>query len=139
MTVLDILEKATEDVEFEPIKHNTRGGLLVTPIILVDDINKYRNKLLFKKVGELDFWNEISGWFHSNSKCSIPHPVYDTTGGMIEIPSDVPVRTTWDGECGSLTSPIVAGAYIVDQNYNLYIIYGWNNCDKSGEIYFDFV
>lgn len=139
MTVLDILEKATEDVEFEPIKHNTRGGLLVTPIILVDDINKYRNKLLFKKVGELDFWNEISGWFHSNSKCSIPHPVYDTTGGMIEIPSDVPVRTTWDGECGSLTSPIVAGAYIVDQNYNLYIIYGWNNCDRSSEIYFDFV
>ena len=44
MTVLDILEKATEDTKFEPMKHNIRHEL-ITPIILVDGIGKYQRKL----------------------------------------------------------------------------------------------
>lgn len=150
-----IIEHATEDTKFEPIRHNIRHRI-ITPIILVDNVDKYKHKddsyydpdldrhiynhsgLLFKKVGELDFWNDISGWFHTNTRCYNPHPVYDTTNGEIEIPSDVPVRTTWDGKIGSLTSPIVAGAYLVDKDYNLYLVRGWYNSDGSLDSYLDF-
>ena len=137
MTVLDILEKATEDTKFEAMKHNLRHGL-VTPIVLVDSIGKYQRKLHLKSIGQLDFWNEISGWFHANTRCEVPHPVYDTTDGAIEIPSDVPIRNTWNGDLGNLTSPIVAGACLVDKDYNLYIVYGWVNDDGSSSCCLDF-
>lgn len=151
-----LVDRATDEIHFDPIKHNIRHSL-VTPIIVVDDVNKYSRKdesyydsywereikrhsgLLFKKVGQLDFWNEISGWFHANTRCTIPHPVYDTTDGEVEIPSDVPVRNTWDGVLGSLTSPIVAGAYLVDKDYNLYRVYGWTNDSDRDTIFIDFV
>ena len=137
-----ILINATKDAEMKPIEHNRRQHL-VTPIIVIDDVERYAvsrySGLHLKEVGELDFWNEISGWFHANVNAEIPHPVYVSDYALdVEIPSDIETRR-WDGDLGSLTSPIVSGAYVVDRNYKLYQIYGWVNCDGSSEIYFDFI
>lgn len=115
------------------VKHDYRHGLR-TPIVVVNSLADL-NKLHCKKVSELDFWNDICGFFHQNSD----HPVYDITNGDVEIPADIPVRRTWDGEHGSLTSPIVAGTCIIDKDYNVYICYGWDNSSGGSVIFFDFI
>lgn len=73
------------------VKHDYRHGLR-TPIVLVNSLSDLAG-LHCKKVSELDFWNDISGFFHQNSD----HTVYDITNGDVEIPADIPVRRTWDG------------------------------------------
>ena len=137
-----ILTNALKDDIMKPIEHNRRHGL-VTPIIVVNDVERYkptkRSGLFLKEMGQLDFWNEISGWFHANINDTIPHPVYVTKDATdVEIPADI-VPRYWDGEQGSLTSPIVAGAYVIDKEYKLYRVYGWVNCDGSSNICFDFI
>ena len=57
-----ILTKATEDTHFEPFSNNRRQ-CLKTSVIVVDEIPK---RYLCKKVCDLDFWNEISGFIHAN-------------------------------------------------------------------------
>ena len=127
-----------DDTDVLLIKDNFRHHLK-TPIILVNNIEDYRHKdnsyydpnldrriyrhsgLVFKKIHELDFWNEISGFFHQNAK---NHKVYCIPECEVEIPSDIECKH-WDGKIGSLSSPIVAGACIVDKDYNVYIIDGW--------------
>ena len=151
-----ILENCTKDTKYNVLPHNRRHRL-ITPIIVVSSIDDYKEYhdsyydsyyekevkrcggLLFKKIDELDFWNDISGFFHANTSCYPAHPVYDTTNGDVEIPHDIEVRRSWDGELGSTSSPIVAGTIIVDKDYNVYQVYGWVNQNGSSDIYFDFV
>ena len=87
--ITTILERCTEDTKFVPFEHNKRQRI-ATRIIVVDEVPK---RYLAKKVCELDFWNDISGFFHANSH----HKVVDTTKGTVEIPADVP-RTFQDVE-----------------------------------------
>ena len=53
-----ILTKATEDTYFKPFPHNLRQRLK-TRIVIVNEIPK---KYLCKKICDLDFWNDISGF-----------------------------------------------------------------------------
>ena len=115
------VEFMTADTKFEPFPHNCRAGLK-TRIVIFDTIPK---KYLCKKICDLDFWNEISGFIHSNY----------TTNGEVEIPDDVPViHQELDGYI-----PIVAGDYFINSNYEVFRCYGWNNESGGAEIYFDFV
>lgn len=134
-----LIRNATEEVAFKPFPHNGRAGL-ITPIIVVSSVSEMESiGIHLKKMGSLDFWNEIAGWFHSNAKCTIPHPVYVKKGAeTVEIPNDIDV-TPWSGKRGGFDSPIIAGAYVVDAEYNLYRIYGWDNSSGGSEIYFDFI
>ena len=132
----NIIKRALMDDVVKPIQHNHRQRL-VTPIILVDNITELiEDGIFLKAMGQLDFWNEISGWFHANHEDG--HPIYRKVGCTIEIPTDIEERY-WDGNPTGLVSPIVAGAYAVDSEYNLYRIYGWGKCDGSSEIYFDYI
>lgn len=123
-----ILETSFEDVSFKPFTNNMRQRIL-TRIIVVDSVPE---KYLCKKVYELDFWNEISGWFHSN----INHKVVDTTHGEVEIPSGMDVR---EGTIGSLSCLVAAGDHFVDSEYNVYRCYGWEKSGGGADIYFDFI
>ena len=129
MNVKEILAHAIADVEFKPFPHNCRAGLR-TRIVIFDTIPK---KYLCKKICDLDFWNEISGFIHCNYNYG--HKVVDTTNGNVEIPDDVPViHQELDGYI-----PIVAGDYFINSNYEVFRCYGWNNESGGAEIYFDFV
>ena len=70
----------TADTKFEPFPHNYRARLK-TRIVIFDTIPK---KYLCKKICDLDFWNEISGFIHCNYNYG--HKVVDTTNGEVEIP-----------------------------------------------------
>ena len=130
-----ILEKATEDVRYRSFKHNTRQRLR-TGIVLMKKEDLESSKYLYKKVLTLDFWNEISGWFHCNAP---EHKIYDVAGNNIEIPVDLSVtRKILDSSSLLHGYFAVAGDHVVDEDYNVYVIYGWNN-DSGSEIYFDFV
>ena len=88
--------------------------------------NKYA---YLKKVGELDFIQEINGFFHARNKCYI----HDNMEDFIEnIPDDVNVTYV------SNYPYIAAGDYVVDKDFNIYRITGWDNNNNS-EHYFDFV
>ena len=120
----------TADTKFEPFPHNCRHGLR-TRIVIFDTIPK---KYLCKKICDLDFWNEISGFIHCNYNYG--HKVVDTTNGNVEIPDDVPViHQSLDDSY----IPIVAGDYFINSNYEVFRCYGWNNESGGAEIYFDFV
>ena len=129
-----ILQEATADVRYESFKHNTRQRLR-TGIVLMKKEDLLSSKYLYKKVDQLNFWNEISGWFHSNAD----HKIYDLAEGGIEIPPDLSVTRKILDSSSLHGYFAVAGDHIVDEDYNVYVIYGWNNSDSGSEIYFDFV
>lgn len=125
-----IFIKATEDTAFKPFPHNLRQRLK-TNIIVVDEIP---TKYLCKKICDLDFWNEISGFIHSNY--NFGHKIVDTTNGEVEIPHDVNVINR------SLDSSfflVAAGDHFITKDYEVYRCYGWENPGGGAEIYFDFV
>lgn len=112
----EIQAKAFADVEFEPFPHNYRH-ILRTRIVIFDTIPK---KYLCKKICDLDFWNEISGFIHSNYNYG--HKVVDATDGNVEIPDDVSViHQALDDSY----IPIVAGDYFINSNYEVFRCYGW--------------
>ena len=123
-----ILTNATKDTVFEPFKHNIRQRL-TTAMVLMKKADLLESKYLYKKVGQLDFWNDISGWFHSNYNYG--HTIYDLTDNCIEIPNDIQKKTT--------EYIAVAGDHVIDEDYNIYIIYGWTLENGSSQICFDFV
>ena len=78
------------------------------------------------KIDELDFWQEISGFFHSRSK------VYVQEGAdfAVEIiPDDIEIHYGMS---------VAAGDYVVDKDLNVYRIYGWDNQNDS-DYYWDFL
>lgn len=62
-----ILTKATEDTHFKPFPNNRRQ-CLKTSVIVVDEIPK---RYLCKKVCDLDFWNEISGFMQTTTSAIV--------------------------------------------------------------------
>lgn len=123
-----ILTNATKDTIFEPFKHNIRQRL-ITSMVLMKKEDLAKSKYLYRKVDELAFWNDISGWFHSNYNYG--HTIYDLANNSIEIPNDMNVRSS--------EYIAVAGDHVIDEDYNIYIIYGWTLDNGSSQIYFDFV
>ena len=125
-----ILTKATEDTQFTPFPHNRRQRLK-TSVIVVDEIPK---RYLCKKVCDLDFWNDISGFIHANARFG--HSIIDTTNGRVEIPDDVKVINR---SIDSSFFLVAAGDHFITKDYEVYRCYGWENCDRSADIYFDFI
>ena len=130
MMISKILATATEDTKFTPFPHNFRQRLK-TNINIVNEIPK---RYHCKKICDLDFWNDISGFIHANAKYG--HKIIDTTNGEVEIPHDV---ETINRSIDSDYFLVAAGDYFINKDYEVYRCYGWENCDGSAEIYFDFV
>ena len=125
-------QNVLSDSVFGVMPHNRRQRFY-TPIILVKDISMCTDKVLLRKIGELDFWNEISGFIHMNVRHN--HKVYDFINSGIEIPDDVEVKTFYS--INGLDSPLVAGSIFIDADYNVYICYGFINQHNS-DVYLDF-
>lgn len=125
-----IITNATMDTPFKPFPHNRRQRLC-TRIIVVEEIPK---KYHVKKMYDLDFWNDISGFFHANVEYG--HKVIDTTNGMVEIPNDI--ETAYQSVDSSFFL-VAAGDYFVTKDYEVYRCYGWDNSSGGSEIYFDFI
>ena len=125
-----ILTKATEDTYFKPFPHNLRQRLK-TRIVIVNEIPKM---YLCKKICDLDFWNDISGFIHNNYNYG--HKVVDTTNGEVEIPHDVEVTNM---SIDSSFFLVAAGDYFINKDYEVYRCYGWENASGGAEIYFDFI
>lgn len=127
--ITTILKRCTEDTKFVPFKHNKRHRLATRAIV----VNEVPKRYLVRKVCELDFWNDISGFFHTNA---LYHKIVDTTNGAVEIPVDVScisqdIESSW--------FMVAAGDHFVDKDYNVWCCYGWENESGGAEIYFDFV
>lgn len=100
-----IMETATKDTKMDP--------LLGPGVIGVEET--IPDNLIVSVEQRLDFWNEISGFFHSNVN---NHRVI-TTGDKVpfEVPDDVKVYTGWTG-------PYKLGDYIVTSDYIVYLVHG---------------
>ena len=79
------------------------------------------------KIDELDFYQEISGFFHSRSKCYVQEGMEDFA--RENVPEDVQLISGMS---------VCAGDYVVDRDFNVYRIYGWDNSDDA-EFYWDFL
>jgi hypothetical protein len=80
-----------------------------------------------KKIGELDFWQEISGFFHAREKVYIQEGCEELATEI--VPEDI---TKISG------LSVAAGDYVVDKDLNVYRIYGWDNQNNS-DYYWDFL
>ena len=123
-----------EDVMYKCFPHykdNFGRTTLKTNIILMDSPEKC-DRIGITKIGELDFWNYISGWFHSNSN----HKVYRFDNASVEIPEDINV-TDFSG-FGGLVDGFTIGSVIIDQDYNVYVIHTFHNTSGS-DVYFNYV
>ena len=78
------------------------------------------------KIGELDFWQEISGFFHTRDKVYIQEGCEELATEI--VPEDI---TKISG------LSVAAGDYVVDKDLNVYRIYGWDNQTNSS-YYWDF-
>ena len=133
-----ILENATKPVEFKPFKNVAEYGNV---IYVVDDITEFEysddsyydeenhrivgkySGFYFEPMGTLDFWNEIEGWFVTNSKV---HKV-KVSDSARELGAEIPVLydSITDEEIRGLIYPV--GDWFVDSDYNLYRCYGFVN------------
>lgn len=71
-----------------------------------------RTTIRFEFIKELDFWNEIEGWFKANSA---ERPIYVTTSALRSVEVQCDFIPTND----ELELPHV-GDYYVDKDYKLY-------------------
>ena len=96
---------------------------VLSPIILVNNIDDCPETKLFnlhfRKIGSLDFWNEISGFIHTNVNAG--HELYDFHHSGIEIPEDMKSIINPD------YSVQLLGAIFIDSDYDVYI------CDEFDE------
>ena len=126
--VREILKTATVDTLFKPFplgnRFNTRTG-----IWLCDEVP---GDLLVEEEVELDFWNEVSGWFHSNNN----HKVYDSRKETnFEIPEDVCIEPS--KPCIGSWEAHVVGDRIVTADYKVYKVYGFVKPNGGLDIYYN--
>ena len=80
-----------------------------------------------KKIGELDFYQEISGFFHTRKKVYVQKGLEQFA--IDNVPANIDMISGLS---------VVAGDYVVDREFNVYRITGWDNQNNS-EHYFDFI
>jgi hypothetical protein len=88
------------------------------------EVNRYYH---LKKIGELDFWQEISGFFHAREKVYVQEGAEDWAYEY--IPTDISIINGLS---------VCAGDYVVDKDLNVYRIFGWDN-DHNSEYYWDYL
>lgn len=153
------IETWTADALFTALPHNYRHGIK-TPIVLVNNIEDVQRKrqtcifdcdgydvqrecwtkgLLVRKIGSLDFYNEISGFLHTNTAAG--HKLYDACSGIQCVPEDIEVTTIPPYHTNYNRFPSCAGMILIDHNFDVYICKGWvydeYNGDGSSEVYLD--
>ena len=133
------IEMMTADTKFKPIPSVNRFGRS-NAIFLMDSIPEItppgenmasHKKYVVEEEMVLDFWNDISGFFHSNSHLG----VCDYRETDWEIPSDTNIKVK--GSIDSLYIPVSVGDRIVDSNYNVYKVVGFYNQNGSIDRYFN--
>lgn len=97
-----------------------------TSIILMDQVSP---QYIVEKVGVLDFWNEISGFFH---KYQHSRKIYDLRETDWEIP-DVEFADKYAASIGDQFIAVV-GDRIVDKDYNVWKVIGFHTSSGS-EVY----
>lgn len=117
---------------FPHYKDNLGRVTLKTNIVLMDNPEKC-DAIGIVKIGELDFWNDISGWFHSNANS---HKVYRFNNASVEIPDDVDV--TEFSRIGGFVDGFTIGSVVVDQDYNVYVVHSFHRSSGS-DIYFNYI
>ena len=96
-------------------------------IIVMDDVP---NNYIVNKIGTLDFWNEIEGFFLKNSTI----PTYDLRTTDWELPS-ISFADKSKVTIGDYFAMCV-GDRIVDKEYNIYKVVGFHN-NSGSDIYFN--
>lgn len=153
------IETWTADALFAPMPHNYRARLN-TPIVLINNIEDVQRKpytatvdadgydverdfwsdgLRTRKIGSLDFYNEISGFLHTNVAAG--HKLYDACSGIC-IPEDLEAKTIFPYHDDRNGFPTCAGMILIDHNFDVYICYGWDRDDMNGggsSIYYDWL
>jgi len=117
---------------FPDYKDNLGRTTLRTNVILMDDPESDK-RIGVSKVGELDFWNDISGFFHSNKN----HRVYNFNNASVEIPDDIEV--THFNRHGGLVDGFTIGSVIIDQEYNVYVVHSFHSASGGSDIYWNYV
>jgi hypothetical protein len=124
-------------------KHN-RFGLMTTihvfnelPVIKHNDgIRADQPRYIVREDKELDFWNEVRGFFVANGNRGVM--VYDLP--KFELPTEDGVRyiDATERDPDSITSwaynPVV-GDRIVTSDYKVYVVIGFNHHDGSASVY----
>lgn len=138
---INVLAYMTKDTDIKPIPSCNRFGMS-NCIFLMDSIPEVtpsglhaatHKKYIVEEDVELDFWNDISGFFHSNDNAGIS--IYDYRSTNWEIPSDITIRGV--GSIDSKYIPISVGDRIVDSNYKVYKVVGFFNSNGSIDRYFN--
>lgn len=139
---MNIVSETTKDTKIKAIPKRNRFGIS-NSVFMMDTIPEIKctnsnpvvvkAKYLVEKELELDFWNEISGFFHSNEKSKIQF--YDYRTENWEIPTDITIYRR--GSVADSYIPISVGDRIIDSNYSVYKVIGFINHDGSSDHYFD--
>lgn len=138
---MSFTSEMTKDTQIKAIPARNRFGLS-NSIFVMDTIPEVKisgsnvapqKKYLVEEEISLDFWNEISGFFHSNNKSGIK--IYDYRTTDWEIPSDI--KISGKGPITSSYIPVSVGDRIIDSDYNVYKVVGFVNSNGSTDRYFD--
>ena len=107
------------------------------PMIKFDDeFRANMPKFIVREDGELDFWNEIRGYFVANEKGGVI--VHDMP--KFELPAEDGVRyidatnRDLDSVTGWAYNPVV-GDRIITSDYKIYVVIGFNHHDGSASVY----
>lgn len=121
-----ITQAMADDMNVPYVPAGNRFHIKIS-IILMD---KVASRYIVEKVGVLDSWNEVSGFFH---KYQHRNKIYDLRETCWEVPSDVEFADIYAASIGSQFIAVV-GDRIVDKDYNVWKIIGFHNQNGS-EVY----
>lgn len=122
-----IITQAMADSDNVPYVPAGNRFQIKTSIILMDKVS---SRYIVEQVGTLDFWNEVSGFFH---KYQHRNKIYDLRETGWEIPEDIEFADIYSASIGDQFIAVV-GDRIVDKEYNVWKIIGFHN-QSGSEVY----
>lgn len=122
-----IITQAMADSDNVPYVPAGNRFQIKTSIILMDKVS---SRYIVEQVGTLDFWNEVSGFFH---KYQHRNKIYDLRETDWEIPEDIEFADIYSASIGDQFIAVV-GDRIVDKEYNVWKIIGFHN-QSGSEVY----
>jgi hypothetical protein len=98
-------------------------------IFVMDEVP---DNYVVERVGVLDFWNEIEGFFLANSHI----PTYDLRKEYWELPEDIKFSNIDKIRIGEYICTSVGDRFI-DKDYNVYKLVGFVKSSGGADVYFD--
>ena len=102
---------------------------MASSIFVVDEVP---SNYFVEKVGTLDFWNEIEGFFLVNQYI----PVYDLRESYWDLPKDIKFSNIDKIRSGEYICTAVGDRFI-DKDYNVYKLVGFVKSSGGADVYFD--